>query len=261
MKKIFFILSIAILIVVGFGCQSQTLTTNPIQSKTETTPVAPINVITGVEIVPAGDWVLPTTCEKIENNVAIQTVGEMSDSFKINLGNKTVKEVKVDGEHSMAVIGQMLGMAFVALDPSGLGGYIPYGLNHEVVYGVDLCSGAVIEAENVSSISDNGVLLARVSDDNDKQVKIEIETFGEGRSPFTTPKEWIIPGEWQYIGNVHFFADSSKLAFAVANGPDVENSVVYVLDLTSGKFTEQASKDDGHLYVDGWTASGEVIYR
>jgi hypothetical protein len=243
-------------LAIGAGC----VTNQPVvtdNSADNTTPVAANDV-----------WRAPTTCVK-DAKVTFKNSDDTMTKWEISLNGEVVKTLTSDGERAVDLFKEISGMTFLADNPSGLGGYIPYS-GVEKIYGVDHCTGDIIEIVapgnglNTEDISDNGSLLAYINSDEMK-TWAGIQTIGTAKAPYKNNK-WLVPGDWSFGGSFKFNALASKIALAVGNmyesssGPSREFGAIYVLNLTTGEFTKIAEKTDGLLYVDGWNGD-QVIYR
>lgn len=207
------------------------------------------------------------SCTK-DGSVTFAAANDASTDWKIYLNGKEVGTAAHEGEASVETWLEVPGTTYLALDPSGLGGYIPY-VGHETLIAVDHCTG------DVSSFAapTGGLSLMALSSDGTKLIST---AMFEGRTssthvfvwntsdaltshdPVDPIADWTVPDEWSFVGDFTFNTDGSMLAFAAGNGPDDERGTAYVLDLSTGEFSKVKENPTGLLYVDGFNADGTV---
>ncbi len=260
---------LTVLALTGAGCS--TANTSPSESASYSKPAAITKTPTTTKtpVVPKekiATFTPPTSCTKT-GTVTVNMTNEQNTTFDVLLNGEIVKSYTFEGEHYLEQMETITGMTFLASRPSGLGGYIPYGAMGAYI-GVDHCTGAITEVNpsnepqhngmSLQDLSDNGSLAAFAYAVNGTTATVGIINVGTATSPYTSPSTWTIPGTWEFVGTTTFNKDATKLAVAVATGPDVETSAVYTLDLTTGVFTKVAENPTGHLYVNSWNDDGTI---
>lgn len=150
-------------------------------------------------------------------------------------------EKPADG-YSVYLFDEIGDMAYVAVDPTGLGGYILYTGAFEL-YEVDTLTGDVrqIVYEGLAmDLSDNGNL-AFLKTDSDGSKEIVIQNVESNEF-----KTFPIGDEFDQAGDATFNFDGTKLAYQAtitSAEPNVEESAVFVVDLATGEQTEFARQE------------------
>lgn len=200
--------------------------------------------------------------------VTFAAANDASTDWNVYLNGTLVNTSAHAGEASVEPWLEVPGTTYLALNPSGLGGYIPYAGN-ETLLSVNHCTGTV----SAFTAPTGGMSLMALSHDGTRL--ISTATF-EGTTASTHVFVWdtnealtshdavepiadyVVPDEWAFVGDFVFNADNSKLAFAAGDGPDDEHGAAYALDLSTGKFSKVAEHATGLLSVDGFNADGTV---
>ncbi|MFA4815251.1 MAG: hypothetical protein WC653_04105 [Candidatus Gracilibacteria bacterium] len=205
-----------------------------------------------------------------------QTVNE-DDSVTITVywdGEKvsTIEKSQPADGYEVVLFKQNENSAYIAVNNTGLGGYILYGGAHSL-YQLDLTTKTltpVFESEASAFATD-------VSPDN-KTVAIfianevgeiilstySIEDYTDGNG--YTDISYIIPAEFFQAGDAVFSPDGGKLAYAASippvdmgfepnTGTSLEETVVYIIDLNTGK-TEEFKRVEGLVDI-SWESGEE----
>ncbi len=254
----------ATLALAGAGCTGSTPTAKtaeqpaPVVQQTAPAPVA----------IPTPVAAVVPTCTKAGTVTYVNT-DDTNAKWTISLNGKLVATLDHGGESAVYPWLETTGVTFLAFDPTGLGGYIPLGGGHEKLVAVDHCTGTVstfVEPRGGLSLqllsADGSKLISLAQFDGTAGMVSHIyvwDTKAVLADSKTAPThDFTMPDQWGMIGEFSLNSDSSKLAFAVGEGPDNEHGAVYTLDLTSGKFTKVQERADGLLFVRGWNANGTV---
>ncbi|NBS41158.1 hypothetical protein EBS80_00680 [bacterium] len=207
------------------------------------------------------------SCETA-GTVTFASANDGLTDWDVSLNGKKIATLSHDGEAAVYPWLETTGTTYLALDPSGLGGYIPYA-GHETLVAVDHCTGAISKF----TAPTGGMSLMALSNDGSKLIS---SALFEGKTSSTHVfvwntnealnahdtvdpiADWTIPGDWAFVGDFAFDADNTKLAFAAGIGPDDEHGAVYTIDLASGKFTKIEENPTGLMTVEGFNQDGTV---
>ncbi len=182
-----------------------------------------------------------------------------SYTFTVLSGGEEVaqieKEKPVDG-YSAYILGDTYLMIYVAINPTGLGGYILYGGAFELSQ-VDVEAGVVkpVLFEGLATdISRDGTKLATVVS-SEAGTAIVVMEIGTGEEEI-----YSVPNEFDQVGDATFNLDGSKVAYQAtitSAEPNVEETAVFVIDLTTGEQTE-FDRQEG-LYEITWQDNDRPI--
>ncbi len=259
--------TLACITLIGAGCASvaqNTLGTVSPQGQ-ETTDLAPSTPVTE-----------PTSvaCTK-DAEVTFVNKNDTNTEWNISLNGQLAATVSKPGESTVYLWREVPGKTYLAYDPSGLGGYIPYGA-HQDLYAVDHCTGMVTHFtppgdENTMSLfglSEDGAQLASISmyeGTRGTQFHVKIWNTADVLLPLiveassaTPAQEFTIPGNWSFAGSVRFNNTGTKLEVAAGTGPDNEASAVYEIDLQTGNIV-MVKTADSILYSGGWDKNGTPV--
>ncbi|MEI6510478.1 MAG: hypothetical protein WCO25_00360 [Candidatus Uhrbacteria bacterium] len=255
----------ATLALAGAGCTGSTPTAKTVvQPAPAVQQAAPAPVVIAPTPVAA---VIPA-CTKAGTVTYVNT-DDTNAKWTISLNGKVVATLDHGGEAAVYPWLETPGITYLAFDPTGLGGYIPLGGGHEKLVAVDHCTGTVstfVEPRGGLGLqllsTDGSKLISLAQFDGTVGTVTHIYVW-DTKSALADAKvapahDFTLPDEWGMIGQFTLNADSSKLAFAVGEGPDNEHGAVYTLDLSSGKFAKVQERADGLIYAKGWNANGTV---
>ncbi len=250
----------ASLAIAGAGCANspaKTTTTRP------SAPQAAAPIVPATPVVPA---------EKLCTEAGVVTYTNTDDTnatWSVSLDGKVVGTLSRDGESAVYPWLETPGTTYLAFDPSGMGGYIPYS-GHSTLVSVNHCTGVLSKFVSPQ----NGLDLMALSPDASRLVTMatfegmtssathvylwDTKTALSGMGAATPMNDWTLPDAWTYVGSFAFNADGTMLAFAAADGPENEHGAVYTLDLKTGTFAKVQEKADGLLNVDGFEKDGTL---
>lgn len=159
-------------------------------------------------------------------------------------------------------------IVYFSVEPGGLGGYFIYQPIFNL-YKLDL------EKKTAQRIGtgDNWIMAASLNRDMTKLVYVTESVKFDERSKQVVIKNLVTGKETNYgyipysasknafryqVGNVALSPDEAKLAIAVGYGPDEEFGEIYILDLSTKKYTLYKKVDADHVQVNGWKNNTEV---
>lgn len=254
----------ATLALAGAGCTGSTPT-----ARTVPQPVPAVQqAVTAPVVAPTPVAAVVPVCTKTGVVTYINT-DDTNAKWTISLDGKVVATLDHGGEAAVYPWLETPGITYLAFDPTGLGGYIPLGGGHEKLVAVDHCTGTVstfVEPRGGLSLqllsSDGSKLISLAQFDGTVGTISHIYVW-DTKAALANPKaaqanDFTLQDEWGMIGQFALNSDSSKLAFAVGEGPDDEHGAIYTLDLASGKFTKVQERADGLLNLVGWKADGTL---
>lgn len=156
--------------------------------------------------------------------------------------------------------------AYVSVCATGFGGYIWYRFCNGDTYRVNLEAGLVEQlnvtapatGEKLESFMDASPNEADIAWTGDwSKGKIYISAAIDSDALLT----FYVPELYSQYGDVKFSPDGKKLAYAaIAGDPENEVSVVYVIDIETGKQTREKEVTKQILNVNGWNTDGTVMY-
>lgn len=141
--------------------------------------------------------------------------------------------------------------AYLALEPTGLVGYLPFLGPWEV-------ARVNLKEPDFKILTVNGLVEDVASDDSKVASTIEFTT-GISVMDITQAlypnganvTNFQAPDEFNHAGNALFSDDGTQLAYVALSGPDNESSAIYVVDLVPGTQTELI-RQAGQLHITGW---------
>lgn len=207
----------------------------------------------------------PEALDPMEDNmgVTLNTTENVDGSYTFTVlsERKAVatfdKEKPVDG-YSAYLFDEVGDKAYIAVDPTGLGGYILYSGAFEL-YEVNLSTGDVRQLAyegQATDISEDGLDFVYTTV-NEKGEQLVVLASTQPGGEFVQYK---VPAEFDQAGDAEFSPDGSKLAYqATITGaePNVEETAVFVIDLVTGVQTEFARQEG--LFEILWQNDGSPI--
>lgn len=183
-------------------------------------------------------------------------------SHDILLDGQKISTVKTEGPVDVEKIMPFPGIAVLAFQYNGIGGYIPF-LSYPYFYTVNPCTK---EVQKLSPPAGIEARLYTVSPDGSMVVyagsgHIGILSTGLKPIPYESPSQWLVVDEaaGPLLGDFVFNSDNTKLAFATGDGPENEHGAVFILDLSTGKITRVATNPSGIMHVKGWKEDGSGV--
>ncbi len=160
------------------------------------------------------------------------------------------KEEPVDGYEAYIfeetyIFEEIRDKLYVAINPTGLGGYILYGGAFEL-YEVDVNTKEVMVifdpevAAFATDISPDGEWLVQFIRNEVGENIVSLHAIDEYKSQNGfVDVTYLVPAEFTQVGDGQFSPDGSKLAYAASIGnPGEEETTIFVIDLDTGKQTE-----------------------
>ena len=184
-----------------------------------------------------------------DGTVTISVNGESREIATIE------KEKPLDG-YSTYVFDEAYPNIYVAVDPTGFGGYILYGGAFEL-YEVDVVTGNVNQLGyegQATDISEDGSHIASMSHNEKGENLITVkEVYGLDETIIE------VAAEFGQAGDAHFNPAGTKVAYQATNTDEGSNeeTAVFVIDLATGEQTEFARQEG--LYEIVWQDNDRPI--
>lgn len=239
MKKLLPLLLLASLLFTACLSEENTDTSSPIEEGSQ-------EEMTTLETVTEGEFTFIHKTQEENYYVDIlykdQNIGQL------------FKEMPADG-WDVYVFETSANYAYLALEPTGLGGYIPFGGTPEL-FRVNLEEPdfqTLIFSGRVTDIADDDSALVYFSD---VLPQISVMDLSQALYPNGSNVRSFVPEEsFNYAGDALFSPDGTELAYVALEGPDNERSRVYIVDLATGTQTEFLTQV-GRVVLTGWTGTG-----
>lgn len=167
-------------------------------------------------------------------------------------------ETNVANDYRTYVLETTANYTYIALEPQGLSGYVPF-LDPWEVARVNLAK------PDFKMLTVNGNVEDVASDDSKVASTMEFSTGisvlditqalypnGANIQNFQTPDEF------NHAGGARFSQDGSTVAYVALKGPDPEESAVFVIDLATGTQTE-FTRRSGQLRITGWEGNVPTV--
>lgn len=163
------------------------------------------------------------------------------------------KELPVDG-WKVYVFKQTSAYAYLGLEPTGLGGYIPFGGPWELAR-VNLATSEfqpLIFNGMVNDISGDDQKLAYTSEvlPTVSVMNLQPALYPNGSNVQSFTPE----GTFDYVGNAVFSPNSDQLAYVALEGAENESSTLWVVNLSDGTQTALVTQE-GQLTITGWNGA------
>ena len=160
-------------------------------------------------------------------------------------------EVNVAPGYRTYVLETTSAYAYLALEPTGLAGYLPFLGPWEV-------ARVNLQVPDFKILTVNGLVEDIASDDSKVASSMEFTT-GISVMDITQAlypnganvTNFQAPDEFNHAGGATFSDDGMQLAYVALSGPDNESSAIYVVDLVTGTQTELI-RQAGQLHITGW---------
>jgi len=187
----------------------------------------------------------------------------------ILIDNKIVESRTFGNPVNPKIYKVISGHGYVSFEPSGLGGYVPYG-NAFQLEKVDICSGGQTELVAFSEIVSTGHVVDISPDEKTLAVRrdwvnathpISLDLYDARNGQLIA--SYPLPNKNYTTFDAKFSPDGTKIAVAAAVGnPDNESGTLYTFDMASKKFldTAQSTSPDcgGYYTLNGWKADGTI---
>lgn len=188
------------------------------------------------------------------------SLSELPQKFVIKKDGVVVKEVVASNGQpfTMRVMKETEVFSYVAGYREGIGGYILFEADPEMVFQIDLHTGDVLD------LTRKGLVLQDIfEDDLVAWSDVVARKVVVRRINGNFQMEFIVPKKYTQFGNVKFSPDGKRVAYAVAIGnPEAERGAVYNADLETGKQVLVSETDSAQKYfeVNGWKDAKSVDY-
>ena len=191
------------------------------------------------------------------DNGAAVAVEQINDTdYAIMLRDRTLGVIQTQNFSVIETLKNTACSVYLAVMPSGMGGYINYTVDPLALYRVSLLD------ESLTEISTNNANITDISPD--ETMIVGTKTYEGPAGSFVAVvltniatgsfDEYHVLGAWGAGGDALFSPDGTKIAFSVAkNNPDSEASQIMILDIATGvvvPFGDVAP--DVILHVQGW---------
>ncbi len=223
-----------------------------IEAQTGTDPVEPAPVIEDqtLETVSEGDFSFIHRLEQGDYFVDVLYKDEKVGEFFQDLPEGGLEANQAPGYRAF-VLETTSTYAYLALEPTGLSGYLPF-LGPWEVARVNLA------VPDFKILTVNGLVEDIASDDSKVASSMEFTTgisvmnvtqalYPNGSNVTNFPA----PDEFNHAGGARFSDDGTQLAYVALSGPENETSAIYVVDLATSTQTELV-RQSGQLKITGW---------
>jgi hypothetical protein len=247
------------------------LTASLLAACNTTAPVEPVTTPT--------DQPSPTTSMEGSLVTSEQTVNADGTvtifiSWKGEIVATLTKDAPVDG-YEVVLFDQTEKNAYIAVNPTGFGGYILYG-GARTVYQINLETKAFVEVyanENggfATDVSPNDSTIATFSSNEVGELILSLYSIEEYKEGPYTDVSTVLDEKFFQAGDAVFSPDSTKVAYAatiapkgfgadVDTGTDLEKTTVFIMDLDTGK-VETFKEIDGTVDIT-WESGDEPTLR